>query len=125
MATTAPATFDLERLARAIAARDAAGQIDQYALDATVTIVDRISQPGAPKLLRGRGQIAGWIEDTCSREMTHTVTHKVADENGAGFVLECRYPDGTNVICATLLSLSDGLISSQTVVQAWDEEASR
>ena len=53
--------------------------------------------------------------------MTHHVQHSVADASGAAFTEACRYPDGTNVLCATVLRLSAGQISEQTVVQAWDE----
>ena len=123
MSTTTQTTFDLDRLTRAIAARDAGGQLGQYADDATVKIIDRIAQPGAPKVLRGRSEIAAWIEDTASRDMVHTVTGKVVDEHGAAFVLECRYSDGTNVAFATVLEIAGGLITKQTAVQAWDEEA--
>jgi hypothetical protein len=123
MSTTTTTAFDLDRLTEAIVARDAPTQLELYAPGATVKIIDRIAQPGAPKLLKSRDAIAAWIEDTAGREMTHNVTHKVADERGAAFVLECRYPDGTNVVCATALEIVNGLITLQTVVQAWDEEA--
>jgi hypothetical protein len=120
MSTTT--TFDLDRLAAAIEGRDAAAQIEQYADDAVVRMVDRISQPGAPRMLRGRDEIARWIEDLCSRDMTHSVSHRVADGTGAAFIVDCRYPNGTTVICATHVSLEGGRITGQTVVQAWDEE---
>ena len=57
-----------------------------YAPDATVTIADRVNQPGSPRVLHGRGEIAEWIEDTCDREMTHAVKHSVLDEHGAAAV---------------------------------------
>jgi ketosteroid isomerase-like protein len=114
--------FNLTVLKDAIEARDAATQLELYAPDAAVTIIDRISQPGAPRVLRGREQIAAWIEDSCSRDMTHDVRQAVRGEDGAAFVLACRYADGTNVACATVLGLAGGLIADQTVVQAWDEQ---
>jgi hypothetical protein len=54
--------------------------------------------------------------------MTHRILHSVHDEHGAAFTNACRYPDGTNVLCATVLELVDGLIVGQTIVQAWDEK---
>jgi hypothetical protein len=123
MSNTATTTFDLERLTRAIEARHHAAQAEQYRDDAVVTIVDRISQPGAPRVIRGRSEIATWLEDTYSRDMTHSVTHRVTGEGGAAFVVACRYPDGTNVMCSTIIEPVDGLIARQIVVQAWDEEA--
>jgi hypothetical protein len=72
-------------------------------------------------VLRGREQIKGWLDDTYGRDMTHSVKHWVSDEGGAAYALACRYPDGTNVLCATVLALQDGQITDQTVVQVWDE----
>jgi hypothetical protein len=122
MSTTTTTPFDVRRLTAAIEAHQVEPQLELYAPDASVTIIDRISQPGAPRVLRGRGQIEPWVQDTCSRELTHQVRHAVRDEQGAAFVLACRYPDGTNVVCATVLETAGGLITGQTVVQAWDEQ---
>jgi ketosteroid isomerase-like protein len=118
---TSASAFELSRFCRAVEDRDAATQVGMYADDVVVTIADRIHQPGAPQILRGRNEVAGWIGDICSREMSHTVHHAVADGHGAAFSEACRYPDGTNVLCATVLELDDGHIIHQTVVQAWDE----
>jgi SnoaL-like domain len=114
-------TFDFARFRRAVEGRDADTQVAMYAPGATVTIADRVAQPGAPRVLRGTAEIRGWIEDVDGREMTHAVGHAVEDEHGAAFTEACRYPDGTNVLCATVLELEHGQIARQTVVQAWDE----
>jgi hypothetical protein len=45
----------------------------------------------------------------------------VSDDRGAAFTVACLYPDGTNVLCATVLELENGSIARQTVVQVWDE----
>jgi len=122
MSTQTTNDFDLAQLSRAIEERDAATQLAMYASDATVTIADRVTQPGSPRVLHSRGEIATWIQDTCARDMTHRVQHTVQDDTGAAFTNACRYPDGTNVLCATVLELADGLIVRQAVVQAWDEK---
>lgn len=114
-------TFDLDRFARAAEERDAATQLSMYAPEATVTIADKIAQPSAPRVLHNRGEIKAWLEDTYGRDMTHTVRHRVRDETGAAYTQACRYPDGTNVLCATVIQLDNGLIADQTVVQVWDE----
>jgi hypothetical protein len=114
-------TLDLARYRRALEERDSEAQLEMYAPEATVTIADRVTTPGSPRVLRGHGEIRGWIEDVSSREMTHQVGHCVEDEHGAALTEACRYPDGTNVLCATVLELSDGLITDQRIVQAWDE----
>ncbi len=121
MSTHTSTAFDLSRFVGAVEGRNVQTQLDMYAPDATVTIADRITQPGAPRVLHGRDEIRGWIEDICGRDMTHAVQHSVADAHGAAFSEACRYSDGTNVLCATVLELEGGQITKQTVVQAWDE----
>ncbi len=122
MSTQSPTTdFELTRFCRAVEGRDSNGQLAMYAPEAVVTIADRVTQPGSPRVLRGREAIADWLEDVDGRDMTHQVRHTVADENGAAFTEACRYPDGTNVLCATVLELGGGQIARQTVVQVWDE----
>jgi hypothetical protein len=115
-------TFDLARFTRAAEERDAATQLSMYGPDATVTIVDRITQPGSPRVLRTHEEIKDWLEDTASRDMTHAIERTVSDDAGAAFTLACRYADGTNVLCATLIKLAGGQVSDQTVVQVWDEK---
>jgi len=91
-------SFDLDRFARAAEERDAATQLSMYGPDATVTIVDKLSPPGSPRRLHGRGDIGTWLHDMYSRNMTHSVEHVVIDDSGAAFTEACRYPDGTNVL---------------------------
>jgi ketosteroid isomerase-like protein len=114
-------TFDLQRFTRAAEERDASTQLSMYAPDAVVTIADRITQPGSPRVLRTREEIQSWLEDMYGRDMTHSVQHTVGDATGAAYTQACKYPDGTNVLCATVIQLDGGLISDQKVVQVWDE----
>ena len=115
------ATFDLARFCAAAEGRDVETQLSMYAPEAVVTIADRINQPGAPQTLRGHREIEAWLQDVCGREMTHQVTHSVADAGGGAFAESCCYPDGTNVRCATVFTLAGGQIADQSIVQAWDE----
>ena len=114
-------TFDLDRFIRAAEERDAATQLSMYGPEAVVTIVDKISQPGSPRVLSTREDIKAWLEDMYGRDMTHAVQHTVKDEAGAAYTQACRYPDGTNVLCATVIELDRGQIARQTAVQVWDE----
>jgi hypothetical protein len=114
-------TFDLDRFTRAAEERDAATQLSMYGPDAVVTITNKISQPGAPRVLRTREEIKGWLEDTYSREMTHKVRHRVLDDSGAAYTQACLYQDGTNVLCSTVIELDGGVISAQSVLEVWDE----
>jgi len=114
-------SFDLGRFTRAAEKRDASTQLSMYGPDAVVTIADKVSQPGSPRVLRTRDEIQAWLEDMYGREMTHSVRHRVKDDTGAAYTESCRYPDGTNVLCATVIELEGGMIRGQTVVQVWDE----
>lgn len=114
-------TFDFDRFTRAAEKRDAATQLSMYGPDAVVTINNKISQPGAPRVLRGHEEIKAWLEDMYARDMTHEVQHRVHDETGAAYTQACRYPDGTNVLCATVIELDGGVITGQTVLETWDE----
>ena len=119
MSTTA--TFDLARFTRAAEDRDALGQLTMYGSDAEVTIVDKVSQPGSPRVLRGHSEIDAWLSDMYAREMTHRVGPTVQDSGGAAYTQACRYQDGTNVICGTVIELDGGAIARQTVLEVWDE----
>jgi hypothetical protein len=121
MSTPTATGFDLAALKRAIEARDVAGQLALYAPDAEVRLVDRITTPRSPRVLRGRDEIAGWIEDVSSRDMSHRVEQEVVGEGRAAFAEACRYPDGTNVLCMTVLDVEAGRIVRQLAIQAWDE----
>jgi ketosteroid isomerase-like protein len=114
-------TFDLSTFKQAIEERDASAQLAMYAEDAEVTLFDRVAQPRTPRVLHGRDEIRTWIEDVCGRDMTHRVQRTVQDESGVAFTEACRYPDGTGVVCATVLEIDNGLVARQIGVQAWDE----
>ena len=119
--STTTTTFDFAELKRALEERDSAAQLALYTPDAEVTLVDRINTPGSPRVLRGHQEIRTWIEDVCERDMTHRVELHVVGDSGAAFTEACRYPDGTNVMCAAVLELRHGQIARQVGVQAWDE----
>jgi hypothetical protein len=88
---------------------------------ATVTIANKLDQPSAPRVLRGHDEIKAWLEDVYSRDMTHEVQHRVKDDQGVAYTQACRYSDGTNVLCATVIALDGGAITNQTVLEVWDE----
>ena len=121
MGTSTTASFELARFTRALEERDSETQVSMYAPDAVVTIADRITQPGSPRVLKGVAEIRDWIEDVGRREMTHKVLHSVSDDRAGALAEACRYSDGTNVLCSTVFELENGAISRQTIVQAWDE----
>ena len=116
-----PAQLDFDALRRAIEERDVVAQLALYAADAVVRLVDRIRTPRSPRVLHGHEEVRAWLEDVCGRDMTHRVDTPVVADGAIAFTEACRYPDGTNVLCATVLELRDGLVLRQVAVQAWDE----
>ena len=116
---TKPVTGAL--LKQAIESRDAALLSGCYGEDARVRIIDRNNPPSKPRDIRGRAAITTYWDDICSRAITHKVDPGIAEGNRLAFTQDCAYPDGTRVFCIAVLDLADGLIASQTVVQAWDE----
>ena len=108
-------------LKRAIEGRAGDTLADLYADDAVISIVDRYNTPSKPRELSGRAEIAAYWADICGRDMVHKVGPAVTDGQQLAFTEACSYPDGTKVLCATVMELKDGHIASQTIVQAWDE----
>ena len=121
MATQAPGGLDFETLRRAIEERDADTLVGFYAEDAEVHTINRNTTPSSPQVLRGKEQIAEYLRDVCSREMTHRVENEVLGKRRIAFQEACEYPDGVRVLGAETLELRDGKIVRQVNVEAWDE----
>ena len=121
MGTATGSGFDIETLRRGIEGPIEETLVSLYADDAEIRIVDRNTQPSHPMVLHGRGEIAGMFHELCSREMTHKMERCVAQGDQIAFSESCEYPDGVRVLAESMLSLRDGKIVEQTMVQAWDE----
>jgi hypothetical protein len=52
--------------------------------------------------------------------MTHRVSHETLASERAAYSVECRYPDGKEVLYVGILELRGGLIAGEIGVQAWD-----
>jgi ketosteroid isomerase-like protein len=117
---TAATTFDPQALKRAFEERNAAAQIELYADDAVVEVVDQGNPPSKPLVLQGREAIAEFLSDTASRDMTHEVGNLVVDGDHGSYTIDCTYPDGNKVLCMATVELRDGKIVRQRGLQAWD-----
>jgi ketosteroid isomerase-like protein len=114
-------TLDFGALRRAAERNDAAALADHYADDAEVLIVNRDTPPSSPHVLRGRAQIAEFLEDACSRDIESRIQDEVISKSRVAFNEECEYPDGLKVLTATTLEVQGGKITHQISVEAWDE----
>jgi hypothetical protein len=121
MGTAATPTFDADTLRRSIEGHTAADLLSLYADDAQVRIVDRNTQPSKPRVLHGREEIGAMYDDIFSRDMTHQVDQCIAQGDHAAYSLTCRYPDGTRVLAESMVTLRDGKITDEVLIQAWDE----
>ncbi|MCH0566520.1 MULTISPECIES: nuclear transport factor 2 family protein [unclassified Streptomyces] len=121
MGTTASAAFDTETLRRGVEGQTAATLVSLYTDDATLRIVNRNSQPSHPRVLQGRGEIAELLEDVYGRDMKHTFEGCVIQGDHAAYSESCRYSDGTRVLSESMITLRDGKISEQIMIEAWDE----
>jgi ketosteroid isomerase-like protein len=113
--------FDFEALRRAVEGLDADLLLSLYDDDAKVRVVNKSATPSAPREIRGKEKIAGYLRDVCGRAMTHRIEREVLGEDRVAFSEECEYPDGTKVLAATTLEVRDGKIVGQVNVEAWDE----
>ena len=118
---TAMAPVTASAIKRATEARDAVTLSGFYADDAVIQIVDKSNPPSRPRELRGKQEIADFLQDVCGRKMTHDVEAAAFEGNRLAFTEACTYPDGTKVLCMAMAEVKDGSISRQSIVQAWDE----
>ncbi|MER5396196.1 nuclear transport factor 2 family protein [Streptomyces sp. NPDC002599] len=121
MGTAAAPAFDTEALRRGIEGDSAADLLSLYADDAELRIVDRNTQPSHPMVKHGRAEIAEMLDDVYSRDMTHKMDQCVVQGDHVAYTETCVYADGVRVMSTSMMSLRDGKIVEQTLVQAWDE----
>ena len=121
MGTSTSPAFDTETLRQGIEGHDAATLLSLYADDAELRVVDREAQPSHPKVMHGRDEISGMLNDVYGRDMTHKLEQCVVQGDHVAFSESCEYPDGVKVLASSMLSLRNGKIVDQTLLQAWDE----
>ncbi|MGX4687910.1 nuclear transport factor 2 family protein [Streptomyces sp. JNUCC 63] len=121
MATRSSPAFDTDTLRRGIEGDTASTLLSLYADDAEIRIVDRNTQPSHPKVLHGRDEIGSMLNDIYGRDMTHKLEQCVMQGDHAAYIESCEYGDGVRVLAESMVSLRDGKIADQTMIQAWDE----
>ncbi|MBX7548577.1 nuclear transport factor 2 family protein [Streptomyces sp. NPDC004232] len=121
MGTVTGSGFDTETLRRAVEGNTGNSLLALYADDAEIRIVDHDHQPSHPTVLHGRAQIAELLDDIYRRDMTHKLDQCVVQGDHVAFSEKCQYGDGTKVLAESMLTLRDGKITSQLIIQAWDE----
>lgn len=110
-----------DAIRNAIETRDGPALAGFYADNAVTRVIDRDNPPSRPREVRGKQAISAFWDDICGRAMVHQVDFSIAEGDKLAFTENCTYPDGAKVFCASALTLKQGLIAEQTIVQAWDE----
>ena len=113
-------TPTISGLRSAVESRDSAALQSFYDDDAVLTIIDSINTPSKPRTIKGKRDIGAFLDDVCSRDMTHTIDTGIIDSKTLAFVERCQYADGTRVVASNTAELGPNGIVRQTVVQAWD-----
>jgi ketosteroid isomerase-like protein len=113
--------LDFEALRRAIEESDGESLKSFYAEDAELYTINRNAPPSSPNVVRGKEEIAEYIQDVCGRDMTHRVEREVIGQDRIAFNEACEYSDGIKVLGAMTLEVRDGKIVQQVSVEAWDE----
>ncbi|MCW7940813.1 hypothetical protein AAW14_02035 [Streptomyces hygroscopicus] len=121
MGTAAGTAFDTEALRRGIEGENPQTLLSLYTDDAEIRIIDRNTQPSHPKVLHGRDEIGEMLSDVYNRDMTHHLDQCVVQGDQVAFSESCEYADGVRVLANSMVSLRNGKIADQILIQAWDE----
>ncbi|WP_406396353.1 nuclear transport factor 2 family protein [Streptomyces sp. NBC_00882] len=121
MGTAARPGFDTDILRQGIEGHTAETLLSLYADDAEIRLVNRNATPSNPKVLHGRDEIGAMLTDVYSRDMTHKLEGCVVQGDRAAYSESCQYSDGMRVLSESMVTLRDGKISEQIIVEAWDE----
>ncbi|MCW8381703.1 nuclear transport factor 2 family protein [Streptomyces justiciae] len=114
--------FSTETLRQGIEGDKAANLLSLYADDAEIRIVDRNTQPSNPRVLHGRSEIGEMLEDVYSRDIkAHKLEKCIMQGDQVAYTESCEYSDGVRVFAESMITLRDGKIAEQIMLQAWDE----
>ncbi|MFF5493952.1 nuclear transport factor 2 family protein [Streptomyces aquilus] len=114
--------FSTETLRQGIEGDKAAHLLSLYADDAELRIVDRNTQPSNPRVLHGRSEIGELLEDVYSRDIkAHKLEKCIMQGDQVAYTESCEYADGVRVFAESMITLRDGKIAEQIMLQAWDE----
>jgi hypothetical protein len=110
----------LSGLRKAVESRNSKALQAFYDDNAEMTIIDSINTPSKPRVLRGKRDIAAFLDDVCGRDMTHSIDSGILDKSMLAYVERCQYADGMRVVSSNTAEFGPNGIVRQTVVQAWD-----
>ncbi|MFC5907930.1 nuclear transport factor 2 family protein [Streptacidiphilus monticola] len=121
MSAAARPAFDADTLRRGIEGHTPETLLSLYRDDAEIRLVNRNATPSHPQIVTGRDAIGAMLTDVYSRDLTHKLEQCVIQGDTVAYSESCEYPDGLRVLSESMITLRDGKISKQVMIEAWDE----
>ena len=111
--------FDMKGFTRAVEAADWLRQLDHYAEDAQLEIVEAGPRPTPLGVVRGRAAITQCLRALSSRAVSFRLWDTSTDPGTLAYTQECRYSDGSRLVFTCSGAVEDGRISQAalTVVE--------
>jgi len=120
MSVAATTQTALEAFGAAVARKDYDALESCYAEDAVVVSYSERNRPSSAEVLRGPQAIVAVYRET-PEELKHELTDEVCGYDRFAFTMRCTYPSGELVLWTAICHVTDGLITRQIGVEAWDE----
>ncbi|MGH2840761.1 MAG: nuclear transport factor 2 family protein [Solirubrobacteraceae bacterium] len=117
---SADSTFDLPAYKRAFEAKDVDAWLPFYADDAEWLEYKPTAPPSDPVRICGKAEIEHFLRGVAAAPVALEVSHEIADDRLAAFMVTCTFDSGRRVIENVICELSDGQIVRQIDVEAWD-----
>jgi len=71
-------------------------------------------------VMKGKSEIRDFLADVKASNITLVIEDEVVGPNRAAFCVWCTFPDGKQVVENVIIHISDGKITRQVDVEAWD-----
>ena len=114
------AAFDFVAFKRAFVSKDVKTWLGFFAEDAEWIEYKPTHPPKTPRLMKGKSEIRDFLADVKASNITLAIEDEVIGSNRAAFCVWCTLPDGKQVVENVIIHISDGKITRQVDVEAWD-----
>jgi ketosteroid isomerase-like protein len=112
--------FDFAAYKRAMERKDVAAWLQFYAEDAVWTEYRPSAPPHAPRVMRGREEIARYLEWIATTPAALELSHEVVGEDRAAFRVTGELGEDRRIIEHCIVDLRGETIVRQSDVEAWD-----
>jgi ketosteroid isomerase-like protein len=113
-------SFDFAGFRRAFVEQDVSAWAAYFAPDGEWIEYRHANPPRSPRVMSGRQQIAEFLARVKSSNVTLEIGDEVVGPQRAAFRVWCTLPDGRRIIEHVIIHYSNGRITRQVDVEAWD-----